>query len=85
MTISRQTLLTDALDTNYGTIVMFVQNKDLIEHNVPDATAPTLVNPMGLKEFVKELNKVNPYKATVNSDPAIRARFSVESTDTTNV
>ena len=63
---------------------MFVQNKDLIEHNVPDATAPTLVNPKGLKEFVKELNKVNPYKTTSNGDSAIRARFSVESADTTD-
>ena len=85
MTISRRTLLTDALNTNHGTNVMFVQNKDLIEHNVPDATAPTLINPKGLKYLVKELNKVNPYKTTSNGDPAIRARFSVESTDTTDV
>ena len=53
MTISRRTLLTDALNTNHGTNVMFVQNKDLIEHNVPDATAPTLINPKGPKDFVK--------------------------------
>ena len=47
---------------------MFVQNEDLIEHNVPDATAPTLMNPKELKDLVKELNKVNPYKTTSNGD-----------------
>ena len=64
---------------------MFVQNEDLIQHNVPDATAATLINPKGLKDLVKELNKVNPYKTTSNGDLAIGERFSLESTDTTDV
>ena len=37
--------LTGASDANHRTNVMFVQNEDLIEHNVPDATTPTLINP----------------------------------------
>ena len=48
------------------------QNEDLIEHNVPEATAPTPINPKRLKYMVKELNKLNPYKTTSNGDPAIR-------------
>ena len=64
---------------------MFVHNEDLIEHNVPDATAPTLINPKGLKDLVKELNKVNPCKTTSNGDPAIRERVLIESTDTTDI
>ena len=60
--------LTGASETNHRTNVMFVQNEDLIEHNVPDATAPTLMNPKELKDLVKELSKVNPYKATSNGD-----------------
>ena len=35
--------------------------------------------------MVKELNKVNPYKATSNGEPAIRERFSIESTDTADI
>ena len=77
--------LTGASETNYRTNVMFVQDEDLIEHNAPDATAPTLINPKGLKDLIKELNKVNPYKTTSNGDPAIRKRFSIESTDTTDI
>ena len=77
--------LTGASETNHRTNVMFVQKEDLIEPNVPDATAPTLINPKGLKDLVKELNKVNPYKTTSNGDPAIRERFSIESTDTTDI
>ena len=77
--------LTGASETNHRTNVMFVQNENLIEHNVPDATAPTLINPKGLKDLVKELNKVNPYKTTSNGDPAIRERFSIESMDTTDI
>ena len=77
--------LTGASETNHRSNVMFVQNEDLIEHNFPDATAPTLINPKGLKDLVKELNKVNPYKATSNGDPAICERFSIESTDTTDI
>ena len=77
--------LTGASETNHRTNVMFVQNQDLIEHNVPDATAPTFINPKGLKDLVKQLNKVNPYKTTSNGDPAIRERFSIESTDTTDI
>ena len=49
---------TSASEKNHRTNVMFVQNEDLIEHNVPDTTAPTLFNPKGLKDLVKELNKV---------------------------
>ena len=60
--------LAGASETNHRTNKMFVQNEDLIEHNVPDATAPTLMNPKELKDLVKELNKVNPYKATSNGD-----------------
>ena len=78
-------ILTGASETNHRTNVMFVQNEDLIEHNVPDAAAPTLINPKGLKDLAKELNKVNQYKTTSNGDPAIRERFSVESTDTTDI
>ena len=77
--------LTGALEKNHRTKVMFVQNEDLIEHNVPDATAPTLINPKRLKDLVKKLNKVNPHKVTSNGDPAIRERFAVESTDTTDI
>ena len=76
--------LTGASETNHRTNVMFVQNEDLIEHNAPDATAPTLINPKGLKDLVKELSKVNPYKTKSNGDPAIRERFSTESRDTTD-
>ena len=76
--------LISASETNNRTNVMLVQDEDLIEHNVPDATAPTLINPKGLKDSVKELNKVNPYKTKSNGDPAIRERFSIESTDTTD-
>ena len=54
-------------------------------NNVPDATAPTLINPKRLKDSVKELNKVNPYKTKSNGDPAICERFSIESTDTADV
>ena len=78
-------ILTGASETNHRTNVMFVQNEDLIEHNVPDVTAPTLINPKGLKELAKELNMVNQYKTTSNGDPAIRERFSVESTGTTDI
>ena len=60
--------LAGASETNHRTNVMFVQNEDLIEHNVPDATAPTLMTPKELKDLVKELNKVNPYKTTSNGD-----------------
>ena len=77
--------LAGASETNHRTNKMFVQNEDLIEHNVPDATAPTLMNPKELKDLVKELNKVNPHKVTSNGDPAIRERFAVESTDTTDI
>ena len=77
--------LTGASETNHRTNVMFVQNEDLIEHNVLDATAPTLINPKVLKDFAKELNKVNPYKTTSNGDLAIRERFSRESMDTTDI
>ena len=44
-------ILTDASETNHRTNVMFVQSEDLIEHKVPDATAPTLINPKGLKDL----------------------------------
>ena len=77
--------LTGASETNHRTNVMFVQNEDLIEHNVPNATAPILINPKWLKDLAKELNKVNPYKATSNDDPAIRELFSIDSTDTTDI
>ena len=77
--------LTGPSERNHRTNVMFLQNEDLIEHNVPDATASTLINPKGLKDLVKELNKVNPYKTTSNGDPAIPERFSIESTDTTDI
>ena len=77
--------LTGASETNHRTNVMFVQNENLIEHNVSDAIAPTLINPKGLKDLVKELNKVNPCKTTINGDPTIRERFSIESTDTTDI
>ena len=77
--------LTGASETNHRTNVMFVQNEDLIEHSVPDATAPTLINPKGLKDLAKELNQVNPYKTMNNGDLAIRERFSKESTDTTDI
>ena len=63
--------LTGASETNHRTNVMFVQNEDLIEYNVPDATAPTLINPKGLKDLAKELNTMNPYKTTSNGDPVI--------------
>ena len=43
--------LTGASETNHRTNVMFVQSEDLIEHNVPDATASTLVNPKGMKDL----------------------------------
>ena len=59
--------LIGASETNNRTNVMLVQDEDLIEHNVPDATAPTLINPKGLKDLIKELNKVNPYKTMSNS------------------
>ena len=65
-------ILTGVSETNHRTNVMFVQNEDLIEHNVPEATAPTPINPKGLKDMVRELNKLNPYKTTSNGDPAIR-------------
>ena len=45
--------LTGASKTNHRTNATFVQNEDLIQHNVPDATAPTLINPKGPKDFVK--------------------------------
>ena len=77
--------LSGASETNHRTNVMFVHNEYLIEHNVPDAPVPTLINPKGLKDLTKEFNKVNPYKTTSNGDPAIRERFSIESTDTTNI
>ena len=77
--------LTGAWKTNHRTNVMFVQNEDLIEHNISDATAPALINPKGLKDLVKELNKVNPYKTTSNGDPATREQFSIESTDTADI
>ena len=77
--------LTGTLKTNHRTNVMFVQNEDLIEHNISDATAPALINPKGLKDLVKELNKVNPYKTTSNGDPAICERLSIEPTDTTDI
>ena len=77
--------LTGASETNHRTNITLVENKDLIEHNVPDATAPTPMNPQGLKGLVKELYKVNPYKTTNNSDPDIHERFSIESTDTTYI
>ena len=77
--------LTGASETNHRTNVMFVQNEDLIEHNVPDATVPTLINPKGLKDLVKELSNKNPYKTKSNGDPAIRERFSTESMDTTDI
>ena len=64
--------MTGVSETNHRTNVMFVQNEDLIEHNVPEATAPTPINPKGLKDMVRELNKLNPYKTTSNGDPAIR-------------
>ena len=54
--------LTGASETNHQTNVMFVQNKDLIEHNVPDATAPTLINPKGLKNLAKELRVYRYYR-----------------------
>ena len=69
--------LAGASETNHRTNKMFVQNEDLIEHNVPDATAPTLINPEWLKDLVKELNKVNTYMTTSNSDPAIHEQFSI--------
>ena len=68
---------TSASEKNHRTNVMFVQNEDLIEHNVPDATAPTLINPEWLKDLVKELNKVNTYMTTSNSNPAIHEQFSI--------
>ena len=37
--------LTGASETSHRTNIMLVENKDLIEHNVPDATAPTPMNP----------------------------------------
>ena len=77
--------LTGASETNHQTNVMFVQNEDLIERNAPDATAPTLINPKGFKDLVKELNKVNPYKTTSNGEPAVRERFSIEATVTTDI
>ena len=77
--------LTGALEKNHRTKEMFVQNKDLIEHNVSDPTAPTLINPKRLKDLVKKLNKVNPHKTTSNDDPAIREQFAIESTDTTDI
>ena len=77
--------LTSASETNHYINVMFVQNADLIELNVPDATAPTFINPKGLKDLVKEPNKVSPYKTTSNGNPAIHERFSIESTDTTHI
>ena len=77
--------LTGASETHHQTNVMLVQNEDLIERSVPDATAPTLINPKGLKDLVKELNKVNPYKTASNGHLAIRERFSIESTDTTHI
>ena len=77
--------LTGASETNHRTNVMFVRNEDLIERNVPDAIAPTLINPKGLKDLVKELNKVNRYKTTSNGDPAIREQFSIKSKDTTDI
>ena len=64
---------------------MFVKNEDFIDHNVPDATAPTFINPKGLKYLVKELNKLNSHKTTSNGDPAIRERFSIGSTDTQDI
>ena len=77
--------LTGVSEADHRTNVMFVKNEDLIKHNVPDATAPTLINPKGLKDLVKELNKVNPYKTTSNGDPATREQFSIESTDTADI
>ena len=77
--------LTGASKTNHGTNVMFVRNEDLSEHNIRGATAPTLINPKRLKDLVKELNKLNPYKTTSNGDPAIRQRFSIECTDTADI
>ena len=77
--------LTVASETHHQTNVMLVQNEDLIERSVPDATAPTLINPKGLKDLVKELNKVDPYKTASNGHLAIRERFSIESTDTTHI
>ena len=69
--------LIGASETNHQTNVIFVQNEDLNEHNILDATAPTLINPKGLKDLVKELSKVNPYKTKSYGNP--------ESTDTTDI
>ena len=69
--------LTGATETNHQTNVIFVQNEDLNEQNIPDATAPTLINPKGLKDLVKEPSKVNPYKTKSYGNP--------ESTDTTDI
>ena len=69
--------LIGASETNHQTNVIFVQNEDLNEHNILDATAPTLINPKGLKDLVKELSKVNPYKTKSYGNP--------ESTDTADI
>ena len=77
--------VTGASETNQRTNVVFVQNEDLIEHNLPDAAVPTLINPKWLKDLFKELNKVILYKTMSNGDPAIRERFSIESMDTADI
>ena len=50
-----------------------------------NAAVPTFINPKWLKDLFKELNKVILYKTMSNGDPAIRERFSIESTDTADI
>ena len=78
--------LTGASETNHRTNVMFVQNENLVQHNISNTGIPTLINPKDLKKLVEELNKVHPYKTTTsNGNPPIRSTFPIDSLSTNDM